>query len=123
MDEVSSPSWQYFLSYVADERRGQQPGVAHTDDIAFVMRTLDADLATVSARDREMSELMNAYWVQFARTGNPNRESLPEWPAYTADRPWVLEFGDEIVLQDVFLEERIAYHKDRGKKLLARAQN
>ena len=123
MENVSSPSWQYFLSYVAEERRGVQPGVAHADDIAFVMRTLDADLDTVSERDREMSELMNAHWVQFAETGDPNRESLPDWPAYTKAQPWVLEFGDEIVVHDVFLEERIAYHKDRGKKLLARAAN
>jgi carboxylesterase type B len=66
--------------------------------------------------------LMNAYWVQFAKTGNPNRGSLPEWPAYTEDQPWVLEFGDEIVLHDAFLKERIDFHKDRGKKLLARSR-
>lgn len=122
MGKVSSSGWQYYLSYVADERRGHQPGVAHADDIAFVMRTLDVDLETVSERDREMSRLMNAYWVQFAKTGNPNHESLPHWPAYTEAQPWVLEFGGEIVLHDAFLSERIAYHKERGKKLLARSR-
>jgi para-nitrobenzyl esterase len=122
MEKVSSPSWQYYLSYLADERRGHQPGVAHADDIAFVMRTLDVDLETVSERDREISELMNAYWVQFAKTGNPNREPLAEWPPYTEDEPWVMEFGDEVRLQDALLSERIEYHKDRGKKLLARSR-
>jgi para-nitrobenzyl esterase len=123
MDHVSSPSWQYFLSYLPEERRGHQPGVAHADDIAFVMRTLDAELETVSERDREVSELMNAYWVQFAKTGNPNRESLPDWPAYTEAQPWVIEFGDEVLVHEDFLDERIEYHKDRGKKLLARARS
>jgi para-nitrobenzyl esterase len=122
MEKVSSPSWQYYLSYLADERRGHQPGVAHADDIAFVMRTLDVDLDMVSERDREISELMNAYWVQFAKTGNPNREPLAEWPAYTEDQPWVMEFGDEVRLLDTLLSERIEYHKDRGKKLLARSR-
>ena len=25
---------------------------------------------------------MNAYWVSFAKTGNPNGASLPNWPIY-----------------------------------------
>ena len=122
MKNVSSPTYQYFLSYVADEKRGSQPGVAHADDIAFVMRTLHADLETVSERDQEISRLMNAYWVQFAKTGDPNQEKLPEWPAYLEDHPWVLEIGDDVILHDDFLRDRMNYHKQRGIDLLERSR-
>jgi len=123
MKNVSSPTYQYFFSYVADERRGSQPGVAHADDIAFVMRTLEVDLESVSERDREISRLMNAYWVRFAKTGNPNAYNLPEWPAYLEDNPWVLEIGDEVILHDNFLSERMDYHKQRGIDLLERSRS
>ena len=123
MKNVGRPNWQYYLSYVAEERRDHQPGAAHGDDIAFVMQTLDVDLESVSERDREMSRLMNAYWVQFAKAGNPNRDGLPVWPEYSEEQPDVLEFGDEIVVRDDLLSDRIEYHKARGKQLLERSRH
>ena len=29
---------------------------------------------------------MSAAWIAFARTGNPNTDALPLWPAYTLER-------------------------------------
>ena len=34
-----------------------------------------------------------AYWVRFAATGDPNREGLPVWPAYSPDTDTCLELG------------------------------
>lgn len=29
---------------------------------------------------------MSSAWLNFARTGNPNAEGLPEWEPYTAEK-------------------------------------
>jgi len=123
MQQLNSPTYSYFMSYVASDRRDRQPGVAHADDIAFVMQTLDAerDLEHISSRDREISALMSAYWVQFARMGNPNAAGLPTWQPYTLETPRVLEIGDEILLHDSFRQGRIAYHMAQGRFMLARS--
>jgi para-nitrobenzyl esterase len=118
MKNVGSPTYHYYFSYMAESRRDTQPGAAHSDDIAFVMQTLDLDLDKVSDRDREVSRMMNAYWVQFAKTGNPNRNGLPEWPVYSQDTGRVLEIGEKIILHESFLNDRIYYHMGRGLKLL-----
>ena len=46
--------------------------------------------------DRDLSAAMTAYWVQFAKTGDPNRPDLPKWPAYDAHGDLHLEFGDRV---------------------------
>lgn len=41
----------------------------------------------------------NYPWVQFAKTGNPNGASLPQWPVYASPDYRVLEYGNEITVQ------------------------
>lgn len=117
------PVYSYLLSYVAEDRRKNQPGAAHTDDIAFIMQTLDSedDLSVVTEQDKAISRLMSAYWVQFAKTGDPNRPDLPEWPAYDARYRRTLEIGDEILVHEHLMRERMTYHITRGLELLERA--
>ena len=53
----------------------------HAMELRYVFQTLPDD---ASATDVGLSDLISDYWVQFATTGDPNREGLPAWPAYTA---------------------------------------
>ena len=47
------------------------------------------------ARPRALSEKMSDALLQFMRTGDPNVEGLPEWPAYTTEN------GETMILNDV----------------------
>jgi para-nitrobenzyl esterase len=116
--------YRFYFSYLAEDRRARQPGVAHTDDIAFVMQTLDAeaDLKIITERDREVSQLISRYWVQFAKTGDPNAEGLPEWPAFKQGKPQTLEIGDEVRVHENFLGDRMEYHVQRGVEMVRDAE-
>jgi para-nitrobenzyl esterase len=124
MAAIGAPIYCYYFSYVPEDRRDRQPGVAHADDIAFVMQTLhtEKDLAFITERDWEVSQLISAYWVQFAKTGNPNGPGLPEWPAYDPDTARVIEIGDQTVVHDYFRAERMAFHLQRAKDLLEKSR-
>jgi len=40
------------------------------------------DLAAASKPDQKVADEMSSYWVNFARTGDPNGKGLPKWPEY-----------------------------------------
>ncbi len=70
-------------------RGAQQPpaprGAAHSAEIQYAMGNLDLDKRyTWEPADYEVSKTMQAYFVNFIKTGNPNAPGLPNWPAYRA---------------------------------------
>jgi para-nitrobenzyl esterase len=44
---------------------------------------------------------MSSYWVNFAKTGNPNGPGLPEWPAFSNAENKVLDIADPITVGGV----------------------
>src|ERR1039458_6861771 len=102
MEKVRQPAYLYFFSYVGERRRGQAPGARHGAEIPFVFDQFPAAIGLLgTAEDRRMAETVNAYWVQFAKTGDPNRAELPEWPAYTASTDRLLELGAPITVRQI----------------------
>lgn len=57
----------------------------HSAELPYVFGdfpTHGFDGARFSAQDRRLSGLIERYWTNFARTGNPNGPGLPPWPAF-----------------------------------------
>ncbi|CAE6815144.1 Para-nitrobenzyl esterase [Paraburkholderia haematera] len=88
------PVYLYRFSYVAQSMRDQWSGAQHASEIPFVFDTLGARYSNaVTAQDTQVAQLANAYWVAFARTGDPNGDGRPAWPAYAAGQDALLEFA------------------------------
>jgi hypothetical protein len=68
---------------------------------AYVFDHLDQEPWKWTAADRKVAEEISSYWVNFARSGNPNGSDLPTWPAFTNVDGKVLYLGDPITVGGV----------------------
>ncbi|MBL9123738.1 MAG: carboxylesterase family protein [Planctomycetaceae bacterium] len=82
-------------------------GAYHAAEIAYVFDNLDMLPRKFTDADRKLAETMSAYWVAFAKMGDPNVAGLPSWPAYNpADEPY-LAFGDSATLEHHLRQEKL----------------
>jgi para-nitrobenzyl esterase len=59
-------------------------GASHFAELWYVFDHLDQSAWNWTAGDRKLAGEMSSYWVNFAKSGDPNGPGLPTWPAFTA---------------------------------------
>jgi para-nitrobenzyl esterase len=85
--------WYFFTHEPPYAPNARNLQATHAVEIPYVFNNLrpprvfpDAsspDLASASASERALAERVSSYWVNFARTGDPNGKGLPRWPAFS----------------------------------------
>ena len=76
-------------------------GASHFAELWYVFDHLDQAPWHWTAADRKVAEEMSSYWVNFAKSGNPNGPGLPQWPAFTNTDSKVLYLGDPTIIGGV----------------------
>jgi para-nitrobenzyl esterase len=68
-------------------------GAFHTGEVPYAYDNLDKVRRPFESVDFQLAKQVSNYWVNFAKTGNPNAKGLPEWPKF--------QLGNEVMQLDV----------------------
>jgi para-nitrobenzyl esterase len=105
---VGTPAFVYYFSYVPQAMRASTLGAGHGAEVSYVFDTLPkvaidrapddtrlgpTHIPAATGDDENISRAMHAYWVAFAKTGDPGDAGGPRWPSEKAADGAVLEFG------------------------------
>jgi para-nitrobenzyl esterase len=91
----AAPVYMYSLDWQSPACGGRLKA-HHAMDLPFVFDTVDVPDTTKGAPGaRELAAIMSASWIAFARSGKPQIDALPNWPAYSADQRAVMMFDRE----------------------------
>lgn len=93
------PAYMYQFGYVpATMRQRSRYGAGHGSEVSFVFNTLNARWgapAEATPDEKELARIMNTYWTNFAKTGNPNGKGVPTWPLYDTQKEDILDIDLE----------------------------
>jgi para-nitrobenzyl esterase len=89
-----SPAYLYRFSYVQTSMRElMRAGAPHGGEIGYVFGTLAAGRGGApTPEDLAVSRMAQSYWVNFARTGDPNGPGLPAWPRHDPGKDLIFDF-------------------------------
>jgi para-nitrobenzyl esterase len=100
-------------------------GASHFAELWYVFDHLDQARWRWTPTDRKLAKEISEYWVNFAKSGNPNGRGLPLWRAFNGEKDNTQYLGDPISAGSVPNIERLkvfdaVYASMRGKPFATR---
>jgi len=105
-----APVYMYLFTWESKYMKGIFKA-CHALEIPFVFNNPDIAPFTGEGEDRyELAAAMSRAWINFARTGDPNGDGLPHWPAYDKENRSTMLFNVPCrVENDPRKEERMVW--------------
>jgi para-nitrobenzyl esterase len=96
---AGNPAYEYQFDHAAPGREAL--GAVHGAEVPLVFGLPGTNGLSPSTRnspytaaDEEISDTLQQYWTNFAKTGNPNSGGLPRWPRFDSTGRGYIEFTD-----------------------------
>lgn len=81
------------FTYYYDYHAPDVDGSGHGSDVPYAFQTLSGGRGGApKPEDLKISDMISSYWVNFAKTGDPNGPGLPKWPAFTESSQQAMVF-------------------------------
>ncbi len=100
-----------YIYYFDRKMPGDDAGAYHSSELWYIFGTIDRSWRSMTegfeVGDYTLSRAMTDYWCNFAKTGNPNGASVPEWLPFTKENPMTLILDEKRInnrdMSDVYM--------------------
>jgi len=95
---AGNPSFEFEFARVP--KGSEALGATHGSEIVYVFGTLGKQIpglgppVVYTEVDERLSDQMQQYWTNFAKTGDPNGKGLPIWPKFDTSSRAYMQFTD-----------------------------
>ena len=87
-------AFTYFWDHPLPGPDVEKYGAFHTSEVPYVMSALAMSPRPFTDEDRRIADTVSSYWASFIKTGDPNGNGLPRWPAVARDAATTMEIGE-----------------------------
>jgi carboxylesterase type B len=87
-------TYLYYFNYALPGPDKARLGATAGSEIPYVLDSLARSRRPFTKEDYAVADMMTAYWVNFARRGDPNGKKLAEWPAFDPNYHVMMQLGD-----------------------------
>jgi para-nitrobenzyl esterase len=103
-------SYLYQFSHVPpDKPNFPNYGAFHTAEVPYALHTLHTWQRPWQQLDKDLENTISSYWVNFAKTGNPNGQNLPEWKSYDKQSGNIILLSDKIEIKAAFMKKEFDF--------------
>lgn len=93
--EQGVPTYEYYFTKTNDSLSNY-----HAGELPYAYGNLWRHPGLYDAEDYKLSEIMQQYMVNFAKTGNPNGDGLPEWKMRSENQHQLIQLDTDIKMVD-----------------------
>jgi para-nitrobenzyl esterase len=107
------PVYVYMFAHIEPGPDSARYAAFHSSELPYVFRTLDKSPERhFTAADRTLATVVSAYWVNFAKTGDPNGKGLSSWPRFAASDPRIMRLDVNSTAQPLLPAPKLQAMRD-----------
>jgi para-nitrobenzyl esterase len=100
----TAPTFAYYFSHnppFPENTPYSGWGASHFAELWYVFDKLDDEPWDWREPDRDVADTITSYWVNFARSGDPNGPGLPDWPRFSDGSSPVFHLREQPVVGEL----------------------
>jgi para-nitrobenzyl esterase len=105
-------AWTYYFTRGIPWPEHPEFAAFHTAEVPYVFSNLHLLNRPWEMMDRQLSERMSEYWVNFATSGDPNSKGLPRWHPFNASANETMELGEKTGMRPIADSAKVRFFTD-----------